>query len=118
MVGDRDLEDVLADDTSVLPTEVRFPVSAPAPGPIPLAWSHGRLDDDTSKDPVFGGVVTLRGKTKATFQIDSEGLFEIPRLLPGTYDLTIEGFQHASIHQDLLVGDEDVQLRVSAHASN
>jgi len=48
--------------------------------------------DDTSKEPVFGGSVTLTGRTKATFPIDSLGEFQIPRLLPGSYDISIEGF--------------------------
>jgi hypothetical protein len=118
VVGTRDLDGVLADDTRVLPSEVQFPTSTPSPGSIPLAWIHGRVTDDASKEPVFGGSVTLAGKIKVTFPIDSQGQFEIPRLLPGSYDLTIDGFQHTSIRQNLIVGDDDVQLNVSARASN
>jgi len=119
VVGDKDLGKVLADDTRVLPVQVQFPAGTPPPGSIiPLAWIHGHVDDETSKEPVFGGVVTITGKNKATFPIDSEGQFEIPRLLPGSYDLTIEGFQHASIQRRVTVGDDDVPLRVSSRATN
>src|SRR6185295_11423940 len=119
VVGNKDVEDVLTDDTRILPSVIRFPASTPPPGTsIPLAWLRGRVTDDTSKDPVFGGLVTIAGKTKATFPIDSEGQFEIPRLLPGSYELTIDGFQHASIHQNVIVGDDDVQINVSARATN
>jgi hypothetical protein len=59
--------------------------------------------------------VTLAGKTKAAYPIDSEGLFQIPNLLPGTYELTVEGFRHAAVRQNVVVGDEDVNLNVSVH---
>src|SRR6186713_759260 len=36
VVGNADLEDVLVDDTRVVPVEVRFPAAMPAPGLIPL----------------------------------------------------------------------------------
>jgi hypothetical protein len=62
---------------------------------------------------VLGGSVTLSGASKATFPIDSEGLFQIPGLLPGTYDLTVEGSRHAAVRQVVLVGDEDVTLNVA-----
>ena len=124
VVGSQDLTDVLAEETPVLPLEfaIASTVAPPGttPGSIPLAFLRGRVVDDSSKEPVLGGHVTLSGagKAKAEFPIDSLGLFEIPRLLPGRYDLTIDGFQHVSIHQSVLVGDKDVQLNVSVKAGN
>jgi len=118
VVGAVDLGDVLVDDTRVLPAEVQFPAKMPGPGSIPLPWILGRVVDETSKEPVFGGAVTLTGKTSVTFQIDSLGEFQIPRLLPGTYDISIEGFQHSAVRQSVIVGDEQVQLNVTARATH
>ena len=118
VVGTADLGDVLVDETRILPVEIRFPASTPAPGSIPLPWIFGKVVDDTSKEPVFGGSVTLTGRTKATFPIDSLGEFQIPRLLPGSYDISIEGFQHTAIRQTVVVGDDEVRLNVTARATN
>jgi hypothetical protein len=120
------LTDVLAEEIPVLPIEfvINTTIAGGGPGPepeqIPLAGLRGRVVDDSSKEPVLGGHVTLSGsgKAKAEFPIDSLGLFEIPRLLPGMYELTIDGFQHASIHQGVAVGIKDVQLNVSVKAGN
>jgi len=114
VVGDRDLNDVMVDDIVVMPNELQFPGKTPPPGTvIPLASIRGRVSDASSKDPVLGGSVTLSGANRATFPIDSEGLFHIPGLLPGTYDLTVEGSRHAAVRQPVLVGDEDLNLNVS-----
>jgi hypothetical protein len=118
VVGDKDLNDVVVEDTIVLPVEIRFPAGTRPPGAISLASIRGRVTDDVSKGPVQGGSVTIAGTTRATFSIDSEGLFQIPRLLPGTYELNIESFRHAAIRQNVVVGDEDVNLNVSARRTD
>ena len=115
VVGDKDLNDVVVEDIVITPKEIQFPPRMPAAGTIiPLASLRGQVSDATSKDPVLGGSVTLSGANKATFPIDSEGLFHIPGLLPGTYDLTVEGSRHAAVRQVVLIGDEDVNLNISA----
>jgi hypothetical protein len=114
VVGEKDLNDVIVDDIAVMPKELQFPGRTPPPGTvIPLASIRGRVSDDSTKNPVLGGLVTLSGANRATFPIDSEGLFNIPGLLPGTYDLNVEGSRHAALRQTVLVGDEDVNLNVS-----
>lgn len=115
VAGDKDLNDVMVDDVVVMPKELQFPTRTPPGGTvIPLASIRGRVSDSASKNPVLGGAVTLSGANKATFPIDSEGLFLIPGLLPGSYDLTVEGSRHAAVRQVVLVGDEDVTLNISA----
>jgi Carboxypeptidase regulatory-like domain len=115
VVGDKDLDDVMVEDMVVTPKQIQFPARMPPPGTIiPLASIRGRVSDAASKDPVLGGSVTLSGANRATFPIDSEGLFQIPGLIPGTYDLTVEGSRHAAVHQTILVGDDDVNLNISA----
>jgi hypothetical protein len=105
----------MVDDVVVMPKELQFPTRTPPGGTvIPLPAIRGRVSDSASKNPVLGGAVTLSGANKATFPIDSEGLFLIPGLLPGSYDLTVEGSRHAAVRQVVLVGDEDVTLNISA----
>jgi hypothetical protein len=115
VIGDKDLNDVVVDDVVVMPKELQFPSRTPPSGTvIPLAAIRGRVSDAASKNPVLGGSVTLSGANRATFPIDSEGLFHIPGLLPGSYDLTVEGSRHAAVRQVVVVGDEDVNLNISA----
>jgi 5-hydroxyisourate hydrolase-like protein (transthyretin family) len=115
VAGDKDLNDVMVDDVVVMPKELQFPTRTPPAGTVvPLASIRGRVSDAASKNPVLGGAVTLSGANEATFPIDSEGLFLIPGLLPGSYDLTVEGSRHAAVRQVVLVGDEDVTLNISA----
>jgi hypothetical protein len=115
VLGDKDLNDVVVENVVVMPRELQFPGKTPAPGSvIPLASIRGRVSDASSKNPVLGGSVTLSGANKATFPIDSEGLFLIPGLLPGAYDLAVEGSRHAAVRQVVLVGDEDVNLNIAA----
>ena len=115
VVGDKDLNDVMVDDIVVMPKALQFPARTPPPGTvIPLASIRGRVSDNATKNPVLGGSVTLSGSNNATFPIDSEGLFHISGLLPGSYDLTVEGSRHAAVRQAVLVGDEDVNLNISA----
>ena len=114
VVGDKDLNDISVDAIDVVPNELQFPAKTPPAGTVVLLASiRGRVLDDSSKVPVLGGSVTLTGKTRATYPIDSEGLFQIPRLLPGTYELTVEGARHAAVRQNVVVGDDDVNLNVS-----
>jgi len=119
VVGDKDLDDVMVDETVVLPVNIKFPPNSPPPGTnIPLASIRGLVADTATKVPVLGGSVTIKGKTSATFPIDSEGLFQIPGLLPGAYELTIEGSSHVADHQNVTIGDEDAQLNVLVRAVN
>jgi len=114
VVGDKDLNDVTVEDIVVMPKELRFPGTIASSGTvIPLPSIRGRVTDASSRNAVLGGSVTLSGANSATFPIDSEGLFQIPALLPGTYDLTVEGSRHAAVRQSVLVGDEDVTLNVA-----
>jgi len=119
VVGDKDLDEIMVDETTVLPVDIRFPAKSPSPGTvIPLASIRGLVADTATKVPVLGGSVTIKGRTSATFPIDSEGLFQIPGLLPGAYELTIEGSNHATDHQSVVIGDEDVPLNVLVRTVN
>jgi len=113
VVGDKDLNDVMLEDVVVMPKQIQFPNRTPTGAVIPLASIRGRVSDASNKSPVLGGSVTLSGANKATFPIDSEGSFNIPGLLPGSYDLTVEGSSHSAVRQVVVVGDEDATLNVA-----
>jgi len=102
VAGSTDLNDVNLDEVSVLPTAVQFP-SGPLPStPVtPLAAIRGTVSGSRS------GTVTLSGKTRATFPINSDGTFEIRGLLPGTYELTVDATK-----QSVTVGDSDQTLNI------
>src|SRR5512139_3541345 len=65
-------------------------------GSLAAQEARGRLTGrvtDTTKAPVPGAAVTVidatRGTT-ATSTTNNEGLFQVPYLLPGTYQVTVE----------------------------
>jgi len=110
VVGDQDLNDVVVEDTVVLPKEIQFPAEMPPPGTvIPLVSIQGRVFD-SAKHPILGGSVTLSGASSAAFPIDNEGLFHIPGLLPGTYDLTVERSREDVLHLTVHLGEASVDL--------
>jgi len=113
VVGDQDLNDVVVEDTVVLPKEIQFPAETPPRGTVvPLVSIRGRVVD-SAKHPLLGGSVTLSGANSAAFPIDNEGLFHIPGLLPGTYDLAVERSREDALHLTVHLGEADVDLDVT-----
>lgn len=110
VVGDKDLNDIVVENTSVLPKEVQFPEGTPPPGTvIPLVSLRGQVSDAAHK-PKLGGSATLTGANSAAFPIDSEGMFHISGLLPGTYDLAFGSGQADALHVIVQIGETSVDL--------
>jgi hypothetical protein len=55
----------------------------------------------------------LSGASSVAFPIDNEGLFHIPGLLPGSYDLTVESSHHDAVHLAIHLGENNVDLDVT-----
>lgn len=119
VVGNQDIAGIVLVDTPVLPSNVRRPVPpAPAgthaPGSVlPLTVIRGRVVNESTQEPIGGGTVFITGHYGSSFNIDTSGKFEIPRLLPGSYELEIQTFGHNTIRQTILVEESDVNLELS-----
>ena len=110
VIGDKDLNDVVVENTVVLPKEVQFPQGTPPPGTvIPLVSLGGQVSDSAHK-PLLGGTLTLSGANSVAFPVDSEGMFHIPGLLPGTYDLAFGSTRDNAMHFIVQIGETSVDL--------
>jgi hypothetical protein len=114
-VGDRDLDGVTLDSTGMLPTNMLLQPSATAPGNSPgssqpLAGLIGRVIEEEGRTPVARGIVTVLGRTMATISLGSDGTFVIPHLLPGSYDLRVEVFEHFTLYQTVIIGEQDAHV--------
>ncbi|HET9129763.1 MAG TPA: carboxypeptidase-like regulatory domain-containing protein, partial [Terriglobia bacterium] len=113
VIGDKDLNDVVVEETAVLPKEIQFSGGVPPAGTvIPLASIQGHVTD-SAKKPALGGSVTISGANKATFPIDSDGLFHIPGLLPGSYELTVQGSHDGPEHLVIQLGENNLDLDIA-----
>ena len=74
---------------------------------------HGRIIDADSREPFNAGKAYLNGDYAAGFSLDDDGRFEIPKLLPGTYDLEIFIFAVGSVKRTVAIDGEDVSLDLS-----
>lgn len=116
-VGDHDVDGVTLDSTAILPinaaastaTESVTPINSKG-DPVRLPGLTGRVIEEEGGTPLNRGSVTILGKTMSTFPIDAEGRFTIPHLLPGSYDLRVEAYEHFTLNQTVIIGDQDVGM--------
>jgi hypothetical protein len=113
------LEGIELGETAMLPIRAWDP-SPPRPagnrpaGKVPLARLTGILIEELSKKPIAEGTVHVKtnGYASKSFPIDAEGRFELPPLLPGTYDLEVEIFGHSKAQQTIEIDDKDIKVEV------
>lgn len=117
VVGTTDVSGIKLVDTPVLPIDIQNPSppgpsGAHAPGILPLAVVHGRILDAATKEPINYGTVYVSGRYGASYELDADGRFEIPRLLPGSYALEVHPFAHSFVKQTIVVGESDINLEI------
>jgi hypothetical protein len=121
VVGDGELTGVVLNEVVVLPKSVAD-VTPPLPaknhpeGVVRLARLSGTTTEENSQKPLTEGTIIIRGYTTygQTVDIDSDGHFEIPDLLPGTYEIEVQVFGHANTKRTIEVDDEDLKVDIAA----
>ena len=119
VVGTADLNDVTVATTPALPLHSRTPsepVAAPsrAPGALPLATVRGRILDSETDEPLNAGTVFVVGESYAAYKLSADGKFEFHRLLPGKYELEVQGVGYPTIRRAIVVEEEDLDLELKA----
>jgi hypothetical protein len=116
VVGDRDLDGVQLDKVLLLPLEAAAgQADTHPPGTvIPLAGLKGRIVSAATGAPMKGVLNILGDSAQAAYAVGNDGSFEIPKLLPGSYNLQVSIFDHYTLNQTVVVGETDttVELRI------
>jgi hypothetical protein len=122
IVGDRDFPLI---DLNKMP--LAFVPNIPSPeGPRPAGGQlpgtiasvgvlHGQLISAKSKQPVHG-VVSVNGVPIVS--TGEDGRFDIPNVLPGSYQIQFDVFNHYTLRQTVTVGEGDTAIRFEAQPLN
>jgi hypothetical protein len=120
VVGSLDVEDVELEDIAIAPADIQTPrAPAPADGLLPgtklsRKAIRGRVIDQSTQQPVPSGKAVLNSSRSPFYQLNEEGSFEIPHLLPGSYKLEIQIFGYQVMERQIEVGLEDVVVNLAA----
>jgi hypothetical protein len=117
VVGGRDVSDVVLPEASLM-ADGRWKPSVPRPagkhavGNVPLARIFGNVVEEQSGKPVADGSVVIKSTAyySDSFSLDAEGRYEIPALLPGTYELELQAFGHTAIKRSVELDDESIKV--------
>jgi hypothetical protein len=83
----------------------------------PPAGLRGRVVEEAGGKPLKSGVVTILGKYMTTTSINSDGKFTFAHLLPGSYDLRIESYEHFSLYETIVIGEENIDKDFAIRSS-
>jgi hypothetical protein len=124
VVGNRDLEGVELNEVAILPQEIHSIDSPPAArsnvagSTLHLAALRLAVVEEDSRESAGPGTVYVLGPLGTSFDLPSDGRFEFPRLLPGSYSFEIRVFRHATITRTIVMGDDDVDLQLPTAGVN
>jgi hypothetical protein len=117
VVGERDVEGVELHEVALLPPDLAAgPIAKsaqPAGASVRLAALRVRVVNDETGEPAGPGSVYILGRFGTSFDLPSDGRFEFPQLLPGTYSFEVQAFRHETVTRIVSVGEEDVDLEVA-----
>jgi hypothetical protein len=118
VVGDSDLADVSLEEISVAPANSNSPPPTPARNQaagsrIALSAIRGRIVDAETRAPFDAGKAYLNGDYTVGFALDESGQFEVPKLLPGRYELELFVFGVGSVKETVVIDGADKVLNLS-----
>jgi hypothetical protein len=119
VVGNQDVTGIELTATPLLPLNIKTPVPPETVGnhtpgtTIPLSAVRGLVLDETTHEPITEGTVYLTGHYGGSRSLVPDGRFEFTRLLPGSYELEVQGFGHSTIKKTIVVGEDDVNFELN-----
>jgi hypothetical protein len=121
VVGDRDIDNVELKETILLPPDIRTPKAPLAAGDrpagtnVPLARISGVVLEESTGEPIREGEIVIKsGDLQRTIPIGMDGRFEPFSLLPGTYETRFQIFGHSSGGPELIVEQNNIELRLTS----
>jgi hypothetical protein len=121
VVGDQDLDGVTLQTTptAVLPRKTQTPgpsegLTSRTPGVVPLASLHGRIVDAETGMPLRAGTIYLVGDGWATFELGTGGKFDFEHLLPGTYEMEVQGVGYPTFRREIVIDEKDIDVELKA----
>jgi hypothetical protein len=121
VVGNRDLTEIDLGEIAAVPKSAWEPAPALAAkdhseGLVPLARVRGTALEEQSQKPLTNGDVVIRGFNNygRTVPLDNEGHFEIPNLLPGSYEIEIHVSGHSNTTRSVVIDDEDLTIDLTS----
>jgi 5-hydroxyisourate hydrolase-like protein (transthyretin family) len=120
-VGDQNLDGVVLESTNILPTRgLDQPTTAGVPtssSAQPLAGFFGRVVEEAGGSPISQGSVTVLGGTRTTIPISQDGKIILPNLLPGSYDLRVEVYEHFTRFETVVIDDRDIHVDLAVRSN-
>jgi hypothetical protein len=117
VVRDRNLDGIELTDVAFLPANANSLLpedsGVRAPGAIRLPRLSVSILEEGSREPVGPGAVYVLGPFGTSFDLPGDGRFQFAALVPGTYNLEIRVFGHATITRAVVINDQDVDLQLS-----
>jgi hypothetical protein len=115
IVGTENLDGVALVEAALVPESRPLPAGNRSPGVIPLARLTGTVVEEVSRLPIQEGTVVLRAGrgAKISLPLTTEGRFEFPPLLPGSYELEVNVFGHTAFKEPIEIADTDIKFDVA-----
>ena len=119
VVGSGDLNDVQLVSTPVLPAKTAAvsgaaPAETRPPGVLSLASLRGQILDAETGKPLAGGTIYLVGDSWAGSELGTDGKFEFLKLLPGNYELEVQGVGYPTFRRAVVIEEQDIDLDLKA----
>ena len=120
VVGTQDLSGVEIVSTPALPQNMRTLIApgtagTRAPGPLPLASLRGRVVDGETGMPLTAGTVWLVGDSWASYEIGANGTYQFQRLLPGNYEVEVQGVGYPTFRRAVVLDEQDIDLELKTN---
>jgi len=119
VVGDRDMLNVELSEISVPPLESNQP-SPPASAAnrqagsrIPPVAIRGRVTDADTREPFSAGKVIVNGNYAAMFSLNEDGMFTIPSLLAGSYELEAVIYGIGTVRRKVELVETNVSIELT-----
>ena len=119
IVGDRDLSNIELEEISVPPLNSDKPVSPSTAGDRPpgfkslLASIHGTVLDGSTREPFNAGKVVVNGNYSFSVTLNDAGGFDIPKLLPGTYEVEVIVYGIGAVSRTVVLDEQDSTIELT-----